>query len=293
MRFRAILLFILTALVLCGGALTAHAAETAKFQIGQITVWSIADAIGERDLSVFNTDAETIAKYVPSGKSQSGVLALVVKTDNEIILIDTGYGRDTSLLLPGLADIGLNPRDITTVLITHLHGDHMGGLIWQDKKAFPRANVLIGANEYDFWFNPQSREKFPDRQANFDMAERIADMYKNYMYLFEFGDAVAPGITALNAAGHTPGHSAFMIESDGERLLCVADLLHSVELQLPRPDINASYDMMPRQAAVARERILKRAAAEGLPIAGMHLPFPGIGRVQKAYEGYRYLPGLK
>lgn len=269
------------------------AAGPAKFQIGEITVWSIADAVGERDMGVFLTNRETVERYVPSGKSVSGVIALVVRTGEEVALIDTGYGRDSSLLLPGLSAIGIEPGDVTKVLITHMHGDHIGGLALHGARAFPKAKVLIGQKEYDFWLDAGNLAAFPGREANFDRSREIAVMYAGSIELFEFGDSVAPGITALNAVGHTPGHAAFMIESQGGRLLCVADLLHDSALQFARPDINSTYDMLPEWSKITRARILKRAADENLPIAGMHLPFPAVGRVKKTVEGYVYQPGLE
>lgn len=297
MRLLALSFFFVAASLLPGAARAALANAPEKFQVGGITVWSIADAIGERDMSVFKADQETIKKYVPSGKSPSGVLALLIRTGDETILVDTGYGRDAgdtpSMLMPGLEAIGVKPGDITQVLITHMHGDHISGLVWKGEKAFPKATVLLGKQEHDFWTSEKSRAENPGRENNFVLAQKIVDMYSGSLGLFAFGDTVAPGVTALDAVGHTPGHTAFLIESDGEKLLCVADLLHSAALQFPRPDINASYDMDPEKAAATRERFLKMAAEENLPIVGMHMPFPGVARVTKASEGYAWTPGLK
>lgn len=293
MRSSMIPLFALAMVAFLGTVQAAHAVEPAKFQIGKLTVWAIADAVSERDVSVFKEDPETLRRYVPSGKAPSSVMTFVVRAGDEVVLIDTGYGRDASLLLSGLAAVGLRQEDVSLVLITHMHGDHIGGLLWKDAKAFPKARVLIGEKEHAFWLSEKSRAEFPARESNFDMAKRVVDTYGDAVGVFAFGDSVAPGITALDAAGHTPGHTAFMIESEGDRLLCVADLLHAAALQFPRPDINATYDMNPEQARTAREGILKRAADKNLPIAGMHLPFPGIVRVQKATEGYAYQPGIK
>ena len=290
-------LLLLAASIFLGTAGTAQAKEPTQFQIGTVTVWAIPDAIAERDMGVFKADEETLKRYVPSGKAPSGVMTFILKTGKEVILIDTGYGRDSgdtpSMLRPGLAAAGLRPEDVTLVLITHMHGDHIGGLMWKGEKAFPNAKVLIGKQELDFWLDEKSRSLFPARKANFDMANRVAEIYRGSIGTFTFGDRVVPEITAMDAVGHTPGHTAFMIESGGKRLLCVADLLHAAALQFPRPDINASYDMNPEQAHATRERLLKLAADEKLLIIGMHLPVPGAGRVQKASTGYTYLPGIE
>ena len=297
MRILCFSLFFLAVAIVFGAAQNAQAQEPVKFQVGKITVWAIADAVADRDMSVFMADQETLQRYVPSGKTPSSVMTFVVQTEGETILIDTGYGREgatpPSLLMPGLTSIGIRPQDISQVLITHMHGDHIGGLIQKGAKAFPKAKIRIASQEYSFWLSEKSRADFPDRKANFDMVKRISDMYEGAISLFDFGESVAPGITALDAVGHTPGHTAFMIESEGKRLLCVSDFLHAAALQFPRPDINARYDMDPDQARVSRERLLKLAADENLPIAGMHLPAPGIGYVRKATEGYAYHPEMK
>ena len=296
MRFYAASLLLLAAATLLGTA-TAQAKEPVQFQVGKIPVWTIADVTSDRDMGVFQADPETLKQYAPSGKSPSGVMTFVVRAGNEVVLIDTGFGRDSgdtpSMLLPGLKAIGLSPEDITLVLITHMHGDHIGGLLRKGEKTFPKARLLIGKKEYEFWLDEKSRAAFPGSKANFDLAKRVSDMYGKAVGLFAFGDSVAPGITALDSVGHTPGHTSFLIESEGKKLLCVGDLLHAAALQFPRPDINARYDMNPDQARASRERILKQAADEKLPLAGMHFPFPGVGRSVKATEGFTYQPGLE
>jgi hypothetical protein len=119
-------------------------------------------------------------------------------------------------------------------------------------------------------------------------------MYEGKVDMFEFGDEVVPGLTAMDSRGHTPGHTAFLLESNGEKLLCVGDLLHSAALQFPRPDINGRFDMIPVLAKVARREFLSKAAWEDMPIAGVHLPFPGISTIKvDGVEGFSFQLGLK
>ncbi len=137
-------------------------------------------------------------------------------------------------------------------------------------------------------------EQFPERKANFDLAKRMMGMYDGKVDTFEFGEEVVPWVTAMDSRGHTPGHTAFLLESDGEKLLCVGDLLHSAALQFPRPDINGRFDMIPVLTKVARREFLSKAAWENLPIAGMHLPFPGIGTVKAdGPEGFAFQLGMR
>ena len=276
----------------------ASAGEPELFQIGKIKVWAIADNTGDRDMSVFVADAEIVKQYAPTGKSPSGVLCFLLDAPGGLALVDTGNGNPpgdarASLLMDGLKQIGVAPEKIGTVIITHMHGDHIGGLAWEGKPAFPNATVQVGFVEHNFWLNEKSVEQFPNRKANFERAKQVMDMYDGKVALFQFGGEVIPGLTAMDARGHTPGHAAFLLESDGDKLLIVSDLIHSAALQFARPDINTTYDMDPAMARISRLEFLGKAARENLPIAGIHLPFPGIGRVKASGpEAVTYHPGL-
>ena len=272
------------------------AADVAKFEVGKATVWAIADSISEREMSVFpGVDQEVISRYAPSGKSPSSTMTFLVKTgeSNETILIDTGMGAPSgdraSQLIPGLKEAGVAPEDVTLILITHMHGDHIGGLVRDGAKAFPSARVLSPRIELDFWLDEKSVELFTARKANFEMARDIFGLYGPSSQTFEFGDVVTPGIQAVDARGHTPGQAAFLLESEGKKLLFWADIVHAAALQFPRPDLNPQYDMDPAEAGAARLRFMEKAATEKLPVAGSHLPFPSVGEVAKdAAGGYTY-----
>ena len=277
----------------CGGAWAAGA-QAAEFSVGKATVWAIADSTGDRDMSVFsNADPEAIAKHVPTGRTPSAIMVFLVKIEDEVILIDAGLGAPSgeraSLLGAGLQQIGVAPEQVTMVLVTHMHGDHIGGLVKDGEKAFPSARVLSGKIEHDFWLDPKSVELFPDRAGNFEMVRNIFGMYSSVSETFEFDSVVAPGIRALDASGHTPGQAAFLLESEGEKLLFWGDLVHAAALQFPRPDICAQFDMNIGESIAARVRFMEKAAVEKLTIAGAHLPFPGIGTVEIGAEvGYVY-----
>jgi glyoxylase-like metal-dependent hydrolase (beta-lactamase superfamily II) len=279
----------------CGAALMFSAsvyAQTAafvkKYNVGTAEVWAIADSSGERNLDIFdNVDAKVLKKYAPSGKVPSAIMTYLIKSGEDLILIDTGFGKG---LMDGLKEINVKPEDITLVLITHMHGDHIGGLVKNNEKAFPNAAVKIGKIEYDFWLSDKSSEKFPLRKSNFDMAKRTVSVYGDSVEVFNFDDYVADGIKSLDASGHTPGQSAFLLESNGEKILFVADIVHAEALQFARPDISSRYDMDTAKSAKAREKYFKMAAEENIPVAGAHISYPGIGKVtragRKAEDGY-------
>ncbi|MDR2391487.1 MAG: MBL fold metallo-hydrolase [Planctomycetota bacterium] len=261
-----------------------------KFLVGGATIWAIADSMGDRDMGVFaGADPEVVRRYVPSGRAPSAIMVFVIQREGGIVMIDAGLGAEASRLPPGLTRAGIDPARIDLILITHMHADHIGGLLRDGGKAFPNAAVRIGRIERDFWLNDQAMAADPSRRTNFELARQVASVYSGAVGVFEFGDRLADGIEAVDAAGHTPGHTAFLLESGGEKIFFVGDIVHAAALQFPRPGLNARYDMIPGQAGPARLRLLERAAQDKLPIAGAHLPFPGIGDVAKGEgEGFVY-----
>ena len=183
-----------------------------------------------------------------------------------------------------------NPKAVVTVgeapkpdyvLLTHMHGDHIGGLLGKHGEAvFSRALVYVSMPEWEFWQNgtagPQGKQ-----------VRKVLHAYGSRVRTFRFGEEVLPGIKALDASGHTPGHTVFETDS----LLIVGDLLHAAALQIPRPEVCTIYDMNPSGAVQARRRFYEFAASSPKPVAGMHLPYPGIGRIGRSAAGYVYLPG--
>jgi glyoxylase-like metal-dependent hydrolase (beta-lactamase superfamily II) len=190
--------------------------------------------------------------------------AFLVETGGIRILFDTGMGAPDSRLLSGLASLGITPSDIKYLYLTHFHGDHIGGMMKGDSVVFPDAEVYASKVEYDAWL------KMPaDRNAQ---VVKTMNAYKDRLHLFEFGETLPGNVVAMNAEGHTPGHTVFR----ANKLLVIADLIHGAALQLEHPEICATYDMDKEKAVKSRKYFLQYAKDNGLTMAGMHLPAPAF-----------------
>ena len=204
-------------------------------------------------------DSLKLADGIPSSMS-----TFLVETDGVRILFDTGMGAPDSRLLSGLASLGVTPADIKYLYLTHFHGDHIGGMMKGDSIVFPNAEVYASKVEYDAWLKMSS-----DRNAQ---VVKTMNAYKDRLHLFEFGETLPGNVVAMNAEGHTPGHTVYQ----AGKLLVIADLIHGATLQLEHPEICAAYDMDKDAAVKSRKHFLRYAKENGLTMAGMHLPPPGF-----------------
>ena len=228
----------------------------------------------DTELLIGVSDAQK-AEFIPDGELKSQILAFYVKVQGRGILFDTGLRNGN--ISKRLAENGIFPSDVQTILLTHLHPDHFGGLVDGDgKAAFPNAEIYVSGIERDYWVNEVRNE---------NVIEAL-NLYENKIHLFEFGDEIFDGIKALDASGHTPGHTVFDIRADGERLLIVGDIMHFIEIQLPVPDVSVRYDVDPDKARESRKKILDYASENEIKIAGMHIQNPGIIQVRKNGSGY-------
>ncbi len=194
----------------------------------------------------------------------SSISVFLLRKGDTSMLFDAGLGGKESRMLPLLDSLGVRANDIKYLFLTHLHNDHIGGMLSGDTVVFPNAEVFVAKKEYDGWMNMPN-----DKKAK---AETTLEAYADRLRLFEFGDTLPEGVVAIDASGHTPGHTVYKAGN----LLVVGDLMHGVALQLGHPDICAAYDMDKPAAVESRVRILKLAGQEGLVMAGMHFPEPGF-----------------
>jgi glyoxylase-like metal-dependent hydrolase (beta-lactamase superfamily II) len=226
--------------------------------------------------------AEQLKKYLPDGTFPLETQVFLVRTPEKNILIDTGHGKN---LFKNLQSLGLDETKIHVVLLTHLHGDHIGGLLRDGKPAFPQAEVYLSKAEYKYW------NEVGERGAG---ARKALEPYKERMHLFDPAELgkespeLFSGIQAIAAYGHTPGHTAFLIRSAGAKWLVWGDLAHAMPIQMPCPDVALAFDVDSKKAVQTRKRVLEYVVQNKITAGGMHVPFPAVGNLKKTSEGGGY-----
>jgi glyoxylase-like metal-dependent hydrolase (beta-lactamase superfamily II) len=252
------------------------------YTLGRFEVYMLVENRGQgRSSILLGADEARIRRYIPGGTYQSETNTFLIRTPDRIILVDTGFG---GALVEGMKHLGIRPDQVDAVLLTHMHGDHIGGLQKDGKALFPKAKVYLARQERDYWVKPGA----PAAAALAPYGPAVETFLPG-----ELGARVPellPGISPIAAFGHTPGHTLFMVESEGKKLLIWGDLMHAQDIQLPLPDVSVTYDTDPQAAAAIRKRVLEYAVKNAIPVGGMHLVYPAMGTLETAEAGYRLRP---
>ena len=219
---------------------------------------------------------------------------LVLNTGSKVVLFDTGmgtvkaFGPTTGQLLKTLAASGIPASAVDAVVMTHAHIDHCGGIMSaQNARNFPNAKLYISQADYEYWTDP-AKVSAPALKAFLDQARRNLVPNRDRIQFIKDGEEFIPGIHAMATPGHTVGHTMFMIDSAGKQLCFIGDLTHHQVLLLEKPLTEFAYDTDPKQSAQTRVKMLNMLAANKIPLLAYHFPWPGIGNVAKAGDGFRY-----
>jgi glyoxylase-like metal-dependent hydrolase (beta-lactamase superfamily II) len=281
---RKVILGLLFGAIAAGG----FASETDgiySFKVGQFEVYTLVESESEGSTRIIPTaDAALIKRYIPETGFKSSTNAFLIKAPGHNILVDTGFGRT---IFDKMKTLGIEPDRIDTVLITHLHGDHIGGLQRDGQPLFPNAKIYVSEKEHTY---------FTKTQVNQGAVTALAP-YGSKVVTFEPGALggatreILPGISAIANYGHTPGHTVYLVENGGAKLIIAGDFLHVALVQIPNPNISATYDVDQIAAAASRRQILDYAARNKIPIGGMHMVYPAVGTVEADGSGFRFTPG--
>lgn len=278
-----------------------------RFKIGAIEATVVSDGIlplGEPSGSFLGTSKAEVQKmltdnFLPTDNVVLEQNALVLNTGDRLILIDNGmgaskmFGDTTGKLLGSLQAASIDPKDIDALVITHAHCDHCWGTVDQDGNPhFPNAQVYLSQADFDFWTDEAKLSlKTPAYMQPFvDGVRKNLLPVRDRIVFVKDGQEFLPGIVAMAAPGHTVGHTIYMITSQGKTMAAIGDLTHHQVLLVEKPRIEFAFDTDPKQSAETRVRILDTLAANRTPLLAYHFPWPGIGHVAKAGEGFRYFP---
>lgn len=276
-----------------------------RYKVGSFEVTAITDGVGRRPLDasfVRNAPLDEVKKALDDAFIDRETLpitftAVVVNTGSRLILIDAGTGGrlapTAGQLYENLAAAGVDPKAVDTVLISHFHPDHIGGVrLKEGGLAFPNAEVVVPEAEWAFWMDDGAMSRAPAALAPaFKMVRAVFGPMAKDVRLYKGETEPTPGVYAIPAYGHTPGHTAFRISSGDEQLLVWSDTTNHPALFVRNPGWHAVFDMDPETAEATRRRMLDMAATDKLLVAGYHFPFPAVGHIaQRGAREYAFVP---
>jgi glyoxylase-like metal-dependent hydrolase (beta-lactamase superfamily II) len=305
------LMLALAAVVVTSGAIAHAGAPMAKTQqpgwfrlkVGDLEVTALSDGTVElpMDQLLTNTTPDKVKKSLAAvgltAPVETSVNAFLVNTGTKLVLIDAGsanlFGPTLGKLLVNLKASGYQPGQVDEIYITHMHPDHIGGIALNGKITFPNATVRAAKAESDFWIGQANIDKAPAAMKDFFKGANasLKPYLPNKFKPFEGADVeLVPGIHAVAAPGHTPGHTIYVIESKGQKMVFWGDLIHVAAVQFVDPSVTIQFDSDPKSAPSARKKAFDDAAGGGFLVGAAHISFPGVGRLRKEGAGYEWMP---
>ncbi len=271
-------------------------------KLGDITVTTLLDGSFNLGLEILTNadpavvEASLAAAYLdPKAAIPIPITAYLVRSGDQITLIDAGagvaFGPGAGRLIPTLAAAGVAPEAVNRVILTHMHPDHIGGLMTGEAATFANASVHVSGTDLNFWTDEAIAASVPESaQGFFALARGVAAAYGDRITPFD-GDAdLGGGVTAIAMNGHTPGHTGYRLSSGSEQLIIWGDTAALAALQFSHPDIGISFDADGAAAAETRKKVLAMAVADKIAVSGCHLPFPGFGHVEAKGDAFAWVP---
>jgi glyoxylase-like metal-dependent hydrolase (beta-lactamase superfamily II) len=273
-----------------------------RFMVGSVEVTALND--GTVNLPVDKLlhapkgkVAAELKKVHLSAPLESSVNGFLINTGSRLVLVDAGagglFGPTLGKLAAQLRSAGYQPEQVDDIVITHMHPDHVGGLAPEGKAVFPNATVHADKADADHWLSAASLEAAPaDKKGYFQGAMASLKPYADAgkFKTFSQDGELVPGLRAVATHGHTPGHAVYVVESGGQRLVLIGDLIHVGAVQLASPHITIGFDSDAKQARAQRLKLFKQLAQDGSLVAAAHLPFPAVGRLRAVGQGYAWVP---
>lgn len=278
-----------------------------RFKHGSMHGAVISDGIlplGEPSASFLGTSKEEVAQMLTSNfLDPNNVILeqniLVLDTGSKLVLFDTGmgesqlFGPTPGKMMQNLAAAGIDPAAIDAIVCTHAHCDHVWGIMSANGTPnFPNAQIYISQTDFEFWTDEAKLSMTDPSYMKAFVAGARANLLPNRdrIIFFKDGEEFLPGIQAMSAPGHTPGHTMFLITSDGQTMAAIGDVTHHHVLLLEKPLLEFAFDTDPKQSAQTRNKVLDMLATDRIPLIAYHFPWPGIGHIAKAGEGYHFYP---
>lgn len=285
-----------------------QAAGFYQYQSGDTQITALLDGTNFMSPTLFKDIPqkqvhEILKKYYADQEKgvQTSVNAFLVNTGKSLILVDSGaascFGAHLGSVLSNLKASGYKPEQVDSILLTHLHPDHVCGISKDGKANFPNATVYVSQDEANYWLDPKQAEKIPQekRAGYLSTVEKIKAALAPYQTkqqfkTFKIGDDIQ-GFKVISTSGHTPGHFSYELKTQNETVVFIGDIVHSHTVQFDRPETAIEYDIDPKQAVQTRLKQFANFAKNGQTIAAPHLPFPGIGHIYSADgKSYQWIP---
>ncbi len=274
-----------------------------RVMLGDFEVTAISDGTVQLPMDKLLVDVKpadfdkAIKKYHLTVPVDTSVNAYLINTGSKLVLIDSGagsfFGPTLGKLVANIKAAGYALEQVDEIYITHMHGDHIGGLSANGAAVFPNAVVRADKHDADYWLSKANMDKASaDNKGGFEHAMTAFQPYiaAGKFKPFEGNTDLVPGVKAIAAYGHTPGHTIYLVESKGQKLILWGDLMHLAAMQFARPSVAVHFDSDNKAAIAEREKAYATAAKEGYLIGSAHLSFPGLGYLHTEGKGYGWIP---